>query len=89
MYILHAEQTDHVAELAGEVGHREAATYLALRMAHGENPRGPIGDAHAVAKRAVGVLSDAFGGVADFDAFWTANFADESGDWRRSAVVVG
>ncbi len=85
IHTLHQEQTGHAAELAAKVGRREAAAYLALRMAHGENPQGPIGDAeleHALGKRAVGVLSDALSGAAELDAFWHDTFADELGDWR-------
>lgn len=84
-YTLHREQTEHVAEFGAKAGHREAAAYLALRMAHGENPQGPVSDAeleHALEKRAVGVLSDAFADVTDFDAFWNATWTDELGDWR-------
>ncbi len=84
-YTLHQDQLEHVAEFAAKVGHREAAAYLALRMAHGENPDGPLSDAeleHGLDKRAVGVLSSAFTDVADFDAFWTEMYADELGDWR-------
>lgn len=84
-YTLHQEQTSHAAELAAKVGRREAAAYLALRMAHGENPQGPIGEAeleHGLEKRAVGVLSAAFTDAADFDLFWAETYADELGNWR-------